>query len=156
MTPQQIQELKEQAQELIDLGDSREKAEGYGMMRIIEALDIKKFNIKKQGNNYVAFDTVDKTISYGRINIKTGKCVGGTLCFTALREHLASKQVVAKVSYQLWITIEKHTEYVDGTEKYEDLKDEETRSVGRFSTLEEAYEQMSDVADNNSGDFTEE
>lgn len=29
----------EQAQELIDLGDSREKAEGFGMMRVIEAVD---------------------------------------------------------------------------------------------------------------------
>lgn len=28
-----------QAQELIDLGDSREKAEGLGMMRVIEAVD---------------------------------------------------------------------------------------------------------------------
>lgn len=28
-----------QAQELIDLGDSREKAEGFGMMRVIEAVD---------------------------------------------------------------------------------------------------------------------
>jgi hypothetical protein len=31
-----IKELKEQAQELIDLGDSREKMEGYGMMIVIE------------------------------------------------------------------------------------------------------------------------
>lgn len=38
MTPQEIQELKEQAQELIDFGDSREKAEGYGMMRVINKL----------------------------------------------------------------------------------------------------------------------
>jgi hypothetical protein len=30
-----IKELKEQAQELIELGDSREKAKGYGMMAVI-------------------------------------------------------------------------------------------------------------------------
>lgn len=47
----------------------------------------KSFKIKKVGGNFVAFDTIDKKLSYGRINIKTGKCVGATLCFTALREH---------------------------------------------------------------------
>lgn len=31
--------MKEQAEELIDLGNSREQAEGYGMMRVIEAID---------------------------------------------------------------------------------------------------------------------
>jgi hypothetical protein len=31
-----ISDLKEQAEELINLGNSREKAEGYGMMRVIE------------------------------------------------------------------------------------------------------------------------
>lgn len=38
MSNEKIQELKEQAQELIDLGDSREKAEGHGMMRVIEEI----------------------------------------------------------------------------------------------------------------------
>lgn len=32
-------QLKEQAQELIDLGDSHEKREGYGMLRVIEAIE---------------------------------------------------------------------------------------------------------------------
>lgn len=31
-----IKELKEQAQKLIDLGNSKEKAKGYGMMKVIE------------------------------------------------------------------------------------------------------------------------
>jgi len=31
-----ISDLEEQAEELINLGNSREKAEGYGMMRVIE------------------------------------------------------------------------------------------------------------------------
>ena len=36
-----IEELKEQAQELIDLGNSKEKAEGHGMMKVIDALNFK-------------------------------------------------------------------------------------------------------------------
>ena len=31
-----IKELRQQAQELLDLGDSREKAEGYGMQRVLD------------------------------------------------------------------------------------------------------------------------
>lgn len=31
-------ELHEQAQELIDCGDSKEKAEGYGMQKVIDAI----------------------------------------------------------------------------------------------------------------------
>ena len=31
--------MKEQAHELINLGNSKEKAEGFGMMRVIEAID---------------------------------------------------------------------------------------------------------------------
>jgi len=33
-----LNELKEQAQELIELGNSNEKAEGYGMMKVIESV----------------------------------------------------------------------------------------------------------------------
>jgi hypothetical protein len=47
-----------------------------------------KFNIKKKGDNFVAFDLVDKKRSYGRINIKTGKFVGDTRCMIALHKHL--------------------------------------------------------------------
>jgi hypothetical protein len=37
-----LAELEEAAQELIDFGNSNEKAEGYGMMKVIESiLDIK-------------------------------------------------------------------------------------------------------------------
>lgn len=31
--------MKEQAHELINFGNSKEKAEGFGMMRVIEAID---------------------------------------------------------------------------------------------------------------------
>ena len=37
-----IKELKEQANELIDLGNSREKAEGLGMMRVINVFESDK------------------------------------------------------------------------------------------------------------------
>jgi len=45
------------------------------------------FNIKKVGGNFVAFDTIDKKRSYGRINIKTGKFVGDTRCLIVLSNH---------------------------------------------------------------------
>ena len=54
---------------------------------------------------------------------------------------MARKKIVKK-SYTLWITIEEHTEYSDGTSQYRDMKDEDTRSVGRFSNLKDANEQM--------------
>lgn len=114
----------------------------------------KEFKIKKKGNFFVAFDTVEKDKSYGKININTGQCIGGTLCFDALRKHLAAKKVVVKESFTVWMIIEKHTEFADGTEKYEDLKESETRSGGRFSTLEEAEEQMEEIASEHQGDFT--
>lgn len=114
----------------------------------------KTFKIRKRGNKFVAFDSLDKSISYGSINIKTGKCVGGTLCFDALREHLASTIKVVKKTYTVWMMIEEHTEYTDGNEEYIDLKDEETRSCGRFNTLDEAFEQMNNVAEQHEGDFT--
>jgi len=47
-----------------------------------------KFNIKKQGNYFVAFDTEDKKRSYGKINIKTGKFLGDTRCIIVLSNHL--------------------------------------------------------------------
>ena len=46
-----------------------------------------KFNIRKVGGNFVAFDTIDKKRSYGRVNIKTGKFVGDTRCMIALSDH---------------------------------------------------------------------
>ena len=46
-----------------------------------------KFNIRKVGGNFVAFDTVDKKRSYGRISIKTGKFCGDTRCIIALNEY---------------------------------------------------------------------
>ena len=46
-----------------------------------------KFNIRKVGANFVAFDTEDKKRSYGRISIKTGKFVGDTRCMIALIDY---------------------------------------------------------------------
>ena len=45
------------------------------------------FNIRKVGANFVAYDTVDKKRSYGKINIKTGKFVGDTRCIIALNNY---------------------------------------------------------------------
>lgn len=46
-----------------------------------------KFNIRKVGANFVAYDTVDKKRSYGKINIKTGKFIGDTRCMIALHNY---------------------------------------------------------------------
>lgn len=64
------------------------------------------------------------------------------------------RRKVAKKSYKLWITIEEHIEFTDGTEKYRDMKEEDTRSVGRFSKIEDAYFKMNTLGDNhqNEGD----
>lgn len=58
-------------------------------------MSIQTFNIKKVGGNFVAFDTVDKKRSYGRINIKTGKFVGDTRCLIFLSEYW-DKEVYVK------------------------------------------------------------
>lgn len=50
------------------------------------------------------------------------------------------------VKYKLWIQIEKITT-TDENETYENLDQEETRSVGTFDTLEDAYEQMNMLGD---------
>jgi hypothetical protein len=46
-----------------------------------------KFIIKKQGNYFVAFDTIDTKRSYGKINIKTCKFIGDTRCLVELSKH---------------------------------------------------------------------
>lgn len=51
-----------------------------------------------------------------------------------------------EVKYKLWIQIEKITT-TDDDETYENLDQEETRSVGTFETLEDAYEQMNMLGD---------
>lgn len=43
-----------------------------------------KFNIKKRGDYFVAFDTEDNKKSYGKVSIKTGKFVGDTRCIVEL------------------------------------------------------------------------
>ena len=117
-------------------------------------MSTQKFKIKKQGNYFVAYDIEKKDVSYGKINIKTGQCIGGTLCFEALREHLESvKPKVKRVTYKVWMVIEELTEFEDGTEAFKDIEDN-PRSVGRFDTLDEAYNQMNEVADQYEGDFT--
>jgi len=113
-----------------------------------------KFNIKKKGNTFVAFDTEDKKRSYGSINIKTGKFVGDTRCSLALYSHLEKfiegdyNTPKEGVTYKLWITIERIDEN-KGT--YENLEQEETRSVGEFDTVNEAREQMNLLGDCHQG-----
>ena len=51
-----------------------------------------KFNIKKRGDYFVAFDTEDNKKSYGKVNIKTGKFVGDTRCMIDLFNYLEDKQ----------------------------------------------------------------
>ena len=43
-----------------------------------------EFNIKKQGNYFVAYDITDKKRSYGKINLNTGKFIGDTRCLEIL------------------------------------------------------------------------
>ena len=62
-----------------------------------------KFNIKKKGNFYVAFDTEDKTKSYGKINIKTGKFIGDTQCYLALYDYWSFNPVLTDN-----VSLEKH------------------------------------------------
>jgi len=50
-------------------------------------MSVQTFNIKKQGNYFVAFDTVDTKRSYGKISIKTGKFIGDTRCLIALNNY---------------------------------------------------------------------
>ena len=117
-------------------------------------MSVQTFNIKKQGNYFVAFDTVDKKRSYGKINIKTGRFFGDTYCMIALDAHL-EKYIETDyntpkegVTYKLWVTIERIDEN-KGT--YETLTQEETRSVGEFDTLNEAREEMNLLGDNYQG-----
>lgn len=51
-------------------------------------MSVQEFKIKKQGNYFVAFDTVDTKRSYGKINIKKGNFFGDTRCMIALHNHL--------------------------------------------------------------------
>lgn len=114
-----------------------------------------KFKIKKVGGNFVAFDIIDKKRSYGKINIKTGKFVGDTRCIVELGNHLADfietdyNTPKEGVKYKLWITIERIDE---NKGRYEDLDQEETRSVGEFTTIAEAREQMNDLGDIHQGE----
>lgn len=42
------EQLRAEAQELINLGDSHEKCEGYGMMKVLNALIIPKENLESE------------------------------------------------------------------------------------------------------------
>jgi len=52
-----------------------------------------------------------------------------------------SKQVAEK-TYKIWTVIEEHTVFSDGSDEYKDLEDE-TVSLGHFSTLQGATDQNS-------------
>ena len=60
------------------------------------------FIIKKQGNYFVAYDTVDKKRSYGKINIDTGKFAGDTRCLIVLSEfqEVRKQELIDKVIEQ--------------------------------------------------------
>lgn len=59
----------------------------------------------------------------------------------------------AKVSYKLWITIEKHEfDPQTGKEEFTDIE-ECTRSAGNFDTEEEALKQMNEIGEAFEGDF---
>jgi hypothetical protein len=63
----------------------------------------------------------------------------------------APDKVVKKVSYKLWITVEKFTEFTDGTEEYEDIKMEDAFPLcrtGEITNLEEAYLRAQEISDN--------
>ena len=51
-------------------------------------MSVQEFKIKKEGNYFVAYDTVDKKRSYGKININKGNFFGDTRCMIALHNHL--------------------------------------------------------------------
>ena len=61
-----LKDLKEEAQELIDCGNSREKAEGYGMMKVIEQVE-NNFNPSWKS---ISWDILDFK---GRAKDKAGK-----------------------------------------------------------------------------------
>ena len=48
-------------------------------------------------------------------------------------------------TYQIWMVIEECTTDKDGNETHRDLTEEETRSAGRYETLEEAREAMDEI-----------
>jgi len=53
-----------------------------------------------------------------------------------------ARKKVKKTTFKIWTVIEKHIEYVDGTDEFVDLKDEETRSLGEFGKLQNARVQV--------------
>jgi hypothetical protein len=54
---------------------------------------------------------------------------------------------VATKSYKLWVSIEEHIIYEDGSDEYNDDAGGETRSVGEFNTLQEAEDEMNMFGD---------
>jgi hypothetical protein len=81
MNAKRIKELKAQAQELIDFGDSHEKNEGHGMLRVIEEFENSKTPKTKMINK--GFKTHnDKEIECG------GTSYVGEICcsFKSLKE----------------------------------------------------------------------
>lgn len=67
----------------------------------------------------------------------------------------ASKKKVKRISYNLWIDIEKHVEYTDGSSSSKNIAVNEPflTSAGQFNTLAEARKQMKKIDGVFSGDF---
>ncbi len=57
-----------------------------------------------------------------------------------IREQLPKKKV-AERTFKLWVTVEEHIIYDDGSDDYKDVEDD-TASAGQFGTIEEAERQM--------------
>jgi len=65
------------------------------------------------------------------------------------------RKKVAKKTYKLWVTIEEHIVYEDGSDEYRDIE-EDTVSAGEFSQIQAARLRMDLVSETFGGDFTEE
>jgi hypothetical protein len=88
----------------------------------------------------------------GFISKETGKFHGALACIMELKDAYKSYLNTIKKSYKVWVVIEEVSVFPDGSEKYEDLK-EETRSAGHFDTVEEAIDTMEKIGETYEGDF---
>lgn len=61
---------------------------------------------------------------------------------------------VKKRTYKLWVSIEEHIEFEDGSDEYKDIE-YNTVSAGKFDTLCEAELRMNLISETFERDFTE-
>lgn len=70
-----------------------------------------EFKILKKGNRFVANHLINKKITYGWIDIPTGKFVGDTRCIVELYNHLTDYRVTQLTNSQLRFDVEKIKSY---------------------------------------------